>query len=495
MVDRLFFFSELTPAAIKEKSEDKWFDRKSAQITPSQLAALISAFANAEGGDIIIGVSDKKRDFEGINSLPTEKLNHLISAPKDCCRPTPAYEYAFIDIVNTRSEKDRLLVLHIKPEPERLIATQNDSVYLRIGDRTREMKGEDLRMLEYSKDLRHYEDEVHPQATLADLDEALLSTYKERLGASHLSNEEVLTARGFMIQRDGEKRLTNGAALLFAANTHSLCPHCRLRFTRYEGKERGVGVNLNIVKDVNFDFPIPRLIVKATEFISHVLREFTSLNPATSLFETTPEYPEFAWTELLVNAVTHREYAMEGAFIQVDMFDDRLEVVSPGGLPNVVTVENIQHTRFSRNRRIARAMSDLGWVRELNEGVRRIFAEMRASFLKVPQFTEQKNSFVKAVLYNNADVRTLRSRINAVHAVSFDVWQQLDELEKEILVFLSNNNGASTKELVEHTGRTAPTLQKRLKNLYKLEAVISRGSSSQDPRKRHFLKSLLTASE
>ena len=427
--------------------------------------------------------------------MTPEKLNALISAPKDCCRPTPSYEYAFIDIINKRDEKDRLLILHIKPELERLIATQNDSVYLRIGDRTREMKGEDLRMLEYSKDLRHYEDEIHPQASMADLDEALLCTYKERLGASHLTHEEVLTARGFMIQRDGQQRLTNAAVLLFAANTYRLCPHCRLRFTRYEGTERGVGSNLNIVKDKNFDFAIPRLLTNATEFISHILREFTTLNPATSLFETTPEYPEFAWTELLVNAVTHREYAMEGAFIQVDMFDDRLEVTSPGGLPNVVTVENIQYTRFSRNRRIARAMSNLGWVRELNEGVRRIFAEMRASYLKVPQFTEQKNSFVKVVLYNNADVRTLRSRINAAQAVSYDIWQQLDELEKEILVLLSNNNGASTKELVEQTGRTAPTLQKRLKNLCEFGAVISRGSSPKDPRKRHFLKSLLAPSE
>ena len=65
-------------------------------------------------------------------------------------------------------------------------------------------------------------------------------------------------------------------------------------------------------------------------------------------------------------------YAMAGSFIKVSMYDDRLEIKSPGKLPNIVTVENIKHTRYSRNPRISRVMTEYGWVRELNEGVKRM---------------------------------------------------------------------------------------------------------------------------
>lgn len=74
-----------------EEEENKYFDRKSAQIRPSELAELISAFANAEGGTIVIGVSDKKRILEGINKVGTVKINDFITAPKDCCKPMPAH--------------------------------------------------------------------------------------------------------------------------------------------------------------------------------------------------------------------------------------------------------------------------------------------------------------------------------------------------------------------------------------------------------------------
>ena len=86
---------------------------------------------------------------------------------------------------------------------------------------------------------------------------------------------------------------------------------------------------------------------KAKEFISTQLREFTMLNVQTGKFQVVPEYPEFAWLEGIVNAVTHREYAMAGSFIKVSMYDDRLEIESPGKLPNLVTVENIKNTGYS----------------------------------------------------------------------------------------------------------------------------------------------------
>lgn len=480
----------LTLDYIVQEHENKVFDRKLAQVRPTDLAELVSAFANADGGSIVIGISDTKRTLEGIKHLSREKLNLLISVPKDCCKPTPQYEVEFMDITNSKGEPDQLLILHIEAESERIISTQNDSVFLRIADKTRELKGDDLRILEYTKGLRKYEDECSTDATIEDLDSELLSRYKRCLGASHLSDEEVLTARGFI----RKNKLTNAAVLLFARHVLQFFPHCRLRVTRYDSTKIESGLKTNIIKDVNFDLPIPILIQNAQGFIASILRDFTRLNPATSLFETTPEYPEFAWKELIVNAVTHREYAMEGAYIQVNMFDDRFEVISPGALPSTVTIENMHYTRFSRNPRIARALTDLGWVRELNEGIKRIIHDMEESMLQKPVFKEPDNRYVKAELNNSIAIRTLRTRVATIQATTEEIWDKLDQLEKDILVILTSHSGASTKDLVKLTKRSAPTIHKRINHLLELNIIDAKGSSLRDPQRAFFIKSIVSNS-
>lgn len=383
--------SLLTLEYIVTEHENKYFDRKSAKVKPVDLASLISAFANADGGTIVIGVSDKKRTIEGVNSIGEDKLNDLISSPKDTCKPTPKYEVEFLDVVNQKGETDRLLLLHICPCIDQIIQTCNDSTFLRIADRTRELKGADLRNLEYSKSTRYYEDECHPDAVIEDLDEALIEMYKEHIDAKTLTTEQLLRARGFLKNMNGKPRLTNAAVLLFARNIRQFYPNCRVRFVRYQGDTAGVGTSFATIKDVNIEYPIMRIIEKSKEFITSQLRDFTALDTKSGRFQTAPEYPEFAWVEGVVNAVTHREYGMAGAYILVAMYDERLEIQSPGKLPNLVTVDNIRETRFSRNPQIARVLTEMGWVRELNKGSNESIQKCRLSFWNSLPIRNQNN--------------------------------------------------------------------------------------------------------
>lgn len=133
------------------------------------------------------------------------------------------------------------------------------------------------------------------------------------------------------------------------------------------------------LKKKTFDGPIPKIIPEVRAFINILLREFQYLD-IDGKFKVMPEYPEFAWLEGVLNALTHRDYYNRGDYIKVLIFDDKLEITSPGGLPNIVTVENIKNRRYSRNPRIARTLTEFGWVKEMNEGVKRIFSEMEAAF-------------------------------------------------------------------------------------------------------------------
>ncbi|MBD5515850.1 MAG: cell filamentation protein Fic [Lachnospiraceae bacterium] len=459
---------------IKE-DENKIFDRKSAQLKPSDIADEISAYANAEGGTIVFGISDKTRRLEGINAVGTEKINNFINAPMDCCNPTPEYQEEFLDIENAEGQADRLLLLHIYSSVDRVISTSNGSVFLRIGDRKRELKGDDLRKLEYSKGSRHYEDEPDYDAKISDLDEGLIKQYKEILGNPDIPTEQLLSSRGFMREQNGEKYLTNAAVLLFARNVYQFYPNCRIRFVRYDGISAGVGTQMNIIKDANIEYSILRIVEEAKKFIAVQLREFTSLDAETGNFKTVDEYPPFAWTEGIVNAVAHREYAMEGKYIKVTMYDDRLEIESPGKLPNIVTVDNIRTTNFSRNPRMARVLADFGIVKELNEGVKRIYSDMEDYFLDAPEYSEPSGQTVKLVLRNNIIARTARQTETAEKKMA-KYWDKLDAIEKDIVTIMGSRSCITATELSVMISKTRRTVNKKINHLMELEMIRMNGN-------------------
>lgn len=473
----------LTLDYIVNEDENKIFDRKSSKIKPTDIAPIISAFANADGGTIVIGVTDKTREIEGIDSLGQEFINNLISAPKDMCVPMPQYKQEYLQVVNNKGKQDRILLLHIDASPEQVIRTVNGSTYLRVADRTKELKGDDLRNLEYSKNVRHYEDECHPDARIEDLDSQLLAAYREKLHAEDLSYEELLRARGFMRKQGGINKLTNAAVLLFAENIIQFYPNCRIRFVRYDGTKARTGVDINITRDYNIELPILKIIQAAKDFIGNQLREFTALDTETGRFQTVPEYPEFAWLEGIVNAVTHREYAMTGRYILVSMYDDRLEIESPGKLPNIVTVDNIKDTRYSRNPRIARLLTDFGWVRELNEGVKRIYSDMEKFFLDDPIYSEPEQS-VRLVLKNNIVMRNLRKEDRAIDSIGEDIWAMLDDTDHQILVFMSERREVTRLALQTQLKRSNGFVTKRLAKLITLEIVRANGDT-HDPKRTY----------
>jgi len=119
-------------------------------------------------------------------------------------------------------------------------------------------------------------------------------------------------------------------------------------------------------------------------------------------FKETPEYPEFAWQEAIVNAIAHRDYEIRTTEIEVWFFEDRMEVHSPGELVPPVTLEALkrrQPTHASRNPLIVRVLADMGIMRDEGEGVPRIFQEMEESFLHPPDLRLENGVFT-VILFN-----------------------------------------------------------------------------------------------
>ena len=204
------------------------------------------------------------------------------------------------------------------------------------------------------------------------------------------------------------------------------------------------------------------------------------------MFITIPEYPEFAWFEGIVNAVTHRDYSIAGDHIKVSMYDDHLSIESPGKLPNIVTLENIKEERFSRNPRIARTLTEFGWVREMNEGVKRIFSEMAKSYLHEPKYMEPGN---KVVLTLENNILTRRSRQDTQLGTILPNYDKLTPIAQELVQYMYNTGKTlTTAEAAKITGRGRSTISKALSILKKLQIVEWHGTSQNDRKQYYELK-------
>lgn len=469
----------------KEK-ENLYFDRKRGKISLQDLANEIASFANSNGGLIAVGITDEGK-IEGFNVYGKEKLNECQKVVTNYLKNTPTYRIELINIKNEKDEDDNILLFHIEPELNYLIRNNKDEVYCRQGDSSIRLNANQIRSLEYDRKERDFEAEVLLESSINDIDSEVMEVYKRKIDTD-LPNEEILKARGFLREKNGKYHLTKAGMLLFGKNPSIYLPSARVRVLKFEGTEFQVGTEMNIIKDRTFDKCLFKTLEQAREFINSQLREFTHLSPD-GVFETVPEYPEFAWYEGLVNAVCHRDYSNSGEYIIVKLFDDRLEISSPGKLGGFVTLETMKNKRYSRNPQIARVLNELGIVRELNEGVKRIYSEMQRFYLKDPVYSEPDRNSVLLVLDNNIAVRANRKQetLKKSDAIK-DKWDILNYAERQVLQVINDKGEVTSDDVSKIISRGKTTAVKLLNKLIDLDLIVWTGTSKKDSYGRYKMK-------
>ena len=363
--------------------EKQIFDRKSIMINPKDLSATLCAFANADGGTVAIGISDKERRIEGVDRYP-EQLNDIQRTPIDFCNPTIPVKTELVDCINSAGKPDHVFLMHIEASPV-LHANQSDEAFIRVGDKSRKLDFNDRLAMMYAKGVRYYEDEPVADATVDDLDLNFVREYCLLIGYKKSPEEYLRENKNYITVKNGRDQISAAAILLFGKNPQQFFPRAYIRFIRYDGTEAQVGKDMNVIKDVIFEGRILDQVRQAVDYIKTQMKEKTYLGHD-GIFITEEEYSEFVRTEIVVNAATHRDYGIKGTDIQIKMFDDRLEVDSPGTFAGMVKKENIRYTHFSRNPKIAAFLKDYGYVKEYGEGVDRMCRELEAIGLPDPRF-------------------------------------------------------------------------------------------------------------
>ena len=479
--------SIITESYLKTAKENLYFERKRARVSMQDLANEIASFTNANGGVIVVGMTDDG-NIEGFNNYGINKLNDFQKVITNYLSPTPNYKTELIEVDNIKNEKDNILLFHIEPALNFIVRNNKDEVYLRQGDSSIKLNAEQVRSLEYEKRERNFESEVLNMSSIDDIDLEVMDIYKDKIGATNLSNEQVLKARGFLVEDNGKLCFTKAGMLLFGKNPSVYLPSARVRVLKFEGTNFQVGTEMNIVKDRTFDKCLYRILEEARDFINSQLREFTHLNPQ-GIFETVPEYPEFAWYEGLVNAVTHRDYSNTGEYITVKLFDDRLEILSPGKLSGFITLENMKTERYSRNPQIARVLTEFGIVRELNEGVKRIYSEMQRFYLKDPIYSEPNQHSVLLVLDNNIVMRSKRKNETMLKNREIEQkWEQLNYQERQVLQAIYDKGEITSLEVAEIIKRGKTTAVKLLNRIVDYDLIVWTGTTKKDSYGRYIIK-------
>ena len=165
---------------ITVRKEDQTFDCKSIQIDPKALAITIVAFANADGGTIVIGVSDKNRKIEGVDQR-TEKLNELLRVPLDFCNPSVSITTDLVPCTDKDGNDNHILLMYI-PASSELHANQADEAFMRVGDKSRKLSFEERIQLMYDNGEHYYEDIAVYGATVDDINMAAVERYTELIG-------------------------------------------------------------------------------------------------------------------------------------------------------------------------------------------------------------------------------------------------------------------------------------------------------------------------
>jgi ATP-dependent DNA helicase RecG len=312
---------------------------------------IAAAFANADGGELIIGIRDKgaglllNERWEGIDDI--EKLNGHIQALFEV-KPALDVRYEFLKREGVSGYALRVLV----EKGTQVCTTADGTIYVRQGAQSLPIREpERIQQLSFSKGAVSFEDALLAQLPAEQIVEAkeistVLADYSPKTDPLEFAiNQNLLDFRTWQPR--------TVAALLFHPFPSAVIPKkCAIKITRYETKEDDPERD-HLAEQFTVEGPAYQLIHEA---VARVTAMMSSIEVWSTKGLKKLEYPPEALWETIVNAVIHRDYSISDD-IQILVFDNRIEILSPGKLPGYVSIENILNARFSRNAKLVRTLN------------------------------------------------------------------------------------------------------------------------------------------
>lgn len=418
----------------------------------------VSAFANTLGGALIFGITDNDKVI-GLAEpeFDAEKISEIIKARIE---PIPEFRLRFQKVENDKT----LFILDVFKGDETPYYYSGDGVYeayIRVGNESVKATATDLKRLVLRGRYSSYDSQISAYKAEDYAFSKLRERYKKWTGSSF--DEKGLVSFGIA---NDEGSLTNAGALIA---DESPIWWSRLFCTRWNGLDKSGG-SLDALDEAEYSGSVISLIENGEAFIKRNTRMMWR-KTATSR-EEMPEYVERSYHEALVNALAHRDYLINGSEVHIDIFDDRMEIYSPGGMPDGSNIQDrdpltVPSTR--RNPVLADVFNRLGYMERKGSGFGKILSgyEAQINFTsdKMPSFRSDRYQFTVIMPNLNYDVPQLGTQLGKDNKLSC----QIKNLIKE-------NNKISTEKIANTLGCSVRTVKRRIKEIKDIH-FVGKGSN------------------
>lgn len=425
-----------TIEALNKRPESHFFDRKSAKIAPSKLSQTISALANADGGEILIGVEDDK-EWRGFSTI--EDANPALDLAFDQLK----LGYFNADFIHSDQFPGYVLHLGVERSPSVVYSTAGDA-YIRNNASNRKAVGEQLDTLRRSKGDVTYE----AQATTVEIDDL---TNSETMIRFMLESDKLSEPSEFLRKQallaDGKP--TVAAVLMYADHPQGALPYAGVKLYRYETSGEKRREFLTGVPET-IEGPICELIRDSEQRAREIIDSIPRLDLGAGL--TKVEYPVETLHEILTNAVLHRDYGIRD-YVHILIFDNRVEVESPGRLPSNITPQNILDERFARNPLIQRGVNRFPDPpnMDIGEGLNTAFQAMEKLRLSLP-FIEEESDRVRVTIPHEPLASPQEAIVNYVKehgSINNSMARKITKIEQERTIRRYFADLVSAGELVQ----------------------------------------------
>ena len=329
-------------------------DEKKFKVTApnsDSLADEIAAFANTNGGYLVLGVADKTRQVQGIAPEYLDKLElWLTNLVTEKIKPSPLIETRLVEIADQQGFQKA--VIWVRISKSLFVHLSPNGYYQRVGSSKRAMSPDLLARLFQQRSmsrLMRFDEQVLLQANLESMDAAL----KQRFLRANDLPEKMQLKKLYLIAEDENKELflTVAGVLLLTAKPADFLSSAVIQCVAYSGTERNADYQVDAQ---DCDASVDQQIQCAFNFVKRNMRIEAVKRPGRI---DIPQYDLGAVYEALVNAVAHRDYSIYGARIRLHLFSDRLELSTPGGLPNSLTVDTMDANSITRNETLVNLLS------------------------------------------------------------------------------------------------------------------------------------------
>ncbi len=429
-------------------------------LNPVAIAETLVAFANSDGGTLVVGVD---ADGKVLGQTYSEEVETALRQAEERCNPpvvVGTWEQVDVD--------DHSLVAIRVPRSIELHALADGRVLVRTGKENRPLGGHEIRRLASDKSTGDFELELVAGATLEDFDMAVVEEFIQKRNERTRrpwagTPQELLVEIGAC--NDAHEPTVAGV-LLFAKYPQQWLPQAGVVFVKFVGTEpRGDDGLAGYARREELTGPLARVV----ESLWNLTWGEMAVSAVVKGLERTEtyEYPQFAVREALVNAVAHRDYRLKGRRIEVRMFSDRLEVISPGGLPGFITVDNIVEEHFSRNPRMVSGLFQWGYIEELGLGIDKMIETMKNAGHQPPHFDAKPYSFT-VKLYN------ARSRANGE---PIEITRNVNGRQARALAYVRERGSITNREYRQLCEEVSPeTLRLDLVDLVEKGMLLKIGS-------------------